>query len=72
MPAELLRRDKNDTYTIPYTCCWFDEEWRDLETDETGQACIVGWSPIDERRRFRPLKKVAQALVILLGFRGHN
>ena len=41
MPVELLCRDKNGTYTIPYTCCWFDEEWRNFETDETVIASIV-------------------------------
>jgi hypothetical protein len=57
MPVELLCREKNVTYTIPYTCCWFDEEWRNFETDETVMASIVGWRPIDERRKFRSLKK---------------
>ena len=57
MPVELLCRDKNGTYTMPYTCCWFDEEWRNFETDETVMASIVGWRPIDERRKFRSLKK---------------
>lgn len=57
MPVELLCRDKNGTYTIPYTCCWFDEEWRNFVTDETVVASIVGWRPIEERRKFRPLKK---------------
>ena len=57
MPVELLCRDKNGTYTIPYTCCWFDEEWRNFETDETVIASIVGWRPIEERRKFRSLKK---------------
>jgi hypothetical protein len=57
MPVELLGRDKNGTYTIPYTCCWFDEEWRNFETDETVIASIVGWRPIEERRKFRSLKK---------------
>jgi hypothetical protein len=57
MFVELLCRDKNGTYTIPYTCCWFDEEWRNFETDETVMASIVGWRPIEERRKFRSLKK---------------
>ena len=57
MPVELLCRDKNGTYTIPYTCCWFDEEWRNFETDETVIASIVGWRPIEQRRTFRSLKK---------------
>ena len=57
MRVELLCRDKNGTYTIPYACCWFDEEWRNFETDETVIASIVGWRPIEERRRFHPLRK---------------
>ena len=57
MPVELLCRDKNGTYTIPYICCLYDEEWWNFETDETVMASIVGWRPIEERRKFKPLKK---------------
>jgi hypothetical protein len=57
MPVEMLRRDKNGTFTIPYTCCWYDKEWRNFKTDETVMASIVGWRPIEERRKFKPLKK---------------
>lgn len=55
--VELLCRDKNGTYVIPYDCCWVDEEWRNFETDETVVASIVGWRPAEQRRRFRPLRK---------------
>lgn len=55
--VELLCRDKNGTYVIPYDCCWFEEEWRNFETDETVVANIIGWRPAAERRRFRPLRK---------------
>lgn len=57
VPVELLCSDKNGTYVIPYACCRFDEEWRNFETDETVTANIVGWRPIAEKRRYRPLRK---------------
>jgi hypothetical protein len=56
-PVEILCRDKNGTYVIPYSCCRFDEEWRNFETDETVTANIIGWRPISEKRKFRPLRK---------------
>jgi hypothetical protein len=56
-PVELLCTDKNGTYVIPYSCCRFDDEWRNFETDETVTANIIGWRPISERRKFRPLRK---------------
>jgi hypothetical protein len=57
MAVELLCRDKNGTYTIPFICCWFDDEWRNFKTDETVVADIMGWRPIEERPRFRLKKK---------------
>jgi hypothetical protein len=56
-PVELLCKDKNGTYVIPYPCCWFDEEWRNFESDETVTTNIIGWRPIAEKRRYRPLRK---------------
>jgi hypothetical protein len=55
--VELLCKDKNGTYVIPYACCRFDGEWRNFDTDETVTANIIGWRPIAEKRRFRPLRK---------------
>jgi hypothetical protein len=55
--VELLCKDKNGTYVIPYLCCRFDNEWRNFDTDETVLANIVGWRPASERRRYRPLRK---------------
>jgi hypothetical protein len=57
VPVELLCKDKNGTYVIPYPCCRFDEEWRNFETDETVTANIIGWRPIAEKRMYRPLRK---------------
>jgi hypothetical protein len=57
VPVELLCKDKNGTYVIPYACCRFDDEWRNFETDETVTANIIGWRPIAEKRRYRPLRK---------------
>jgi hypothetical protein len=57
IPVELLCRDKNGTYVIPYACCRFDEEWRNFDTDETVTANIIGWRPISEKRRYRSLRK---------------
>jgi hypothetical protein len=55
--VELLCKDKNGTYVIPYSCCRFDEQWRNFESDETVTANIIGWRPISEKRRYRPLRK---------------
>ncbi len=57
VPVELLCRDKNGTYVIPYSCCWYDDEWRNFESDETVTANTIGWRPIAEKRRYRPLRK---------------
>lgn len=57
IPVEVLCKDKNGTYVIPYACCRFDDEWRNFETDETVTADIIGWRPTSERRRYRPLRK---------------
>ena len=57
LPVELLCKDKNGTYVIPYACCRLADEWRNLETDETVTADIIGWRPVSERRRYRPLRK---------------
>lgn len=56
-PVELLCRDKNGTYVLPYACCRFDDEWRNFDSDETVIANIVGWRPLSEKRRYRPLRK---------------
>lgn len=48
VPVEALCRDKNGTYVIPYSCCRFDDEWRNFDTDETVTADIIGWRPISE------------------------
>jgi len=56
-PVELLCRDKNGTYVLPYACCRFDDEWRNFGTDETVAANIIGWRPVSEKRRYRPLRK---------------
>lgn len=52
-----LRRDKDRTCAIPYTCCWYDEEWRKFETYETVIANIVGWRRIEKPKKFQLLKK---------------
>jgi hypothetical protein len=57
VPVEALCRDKNGTYVIPYACCRFDEEWRNFDNDETVTATIIGWRPISEKPRYRPLRK---------------
>ena len=57
VPVEALCKDKNGTYVIPYSCCRYDGEWRNFETDERVTANIIGWRPISEKRRYRPLRK---------------
>ncbi len=57
VPVEALCRDNNGTYVIPYSCCRYDDEWRNFETDETVTANIIGWRPISEKQRYRPLRK---------------
>jgi hypothetical protein len=57
VPVEALCKDKNGTYVIPYSCCRYDDEWRNFETDEKVSANIIGWRPISEKRRYRPLRK---------------
>jgi hypothetical protein len=57
VPVEALCRDNKGTYVIPYSCYRFDDEWRNFDTDETMTANIIGWRPISEKRRYRPLRK---------------
>lgn len=57
VPVEALCRDKNGTYVIPYSCCRFDDEWRNFDSDERVIANIIGRRPIAEKQRYRPLRK---------------
>lgn len=57
VPVEALCKDKNGTYVIPFSCCRFDDEWRNFDTDDTVTANIIGWRPISEKQRYRPLRK---------------
>ncbi len=34
VPVEALCKDKNGTSVIPYSCCRFDDEWRNFDSDE--------------------------------------
>jgi hypothetical protein len=56
-PVELLCRDKNGTYVIPYACCRFDDEWRNFDSDETVTVSVIGWRPIAEKRQCRRLRQ---------------
>jgi hypothetical protein len=57
VPVEALCRDNKGTYVIPYSCCRFDDEWRNFDTDETVTANIIGWRLISKKPRYRRLMK---------------
>ena len=41
--VELLCRDHNGTYAIPFLCRRAEDAWRNLSTDEVIQADVLGW-----------------------------
>lgn len=57
VPVKVLCRDRHGTYVLPYSCCRFDDEWRNFETDETVLATVIGWRTLEEGRSYRPLRK---------------
>jgi hypothetical protein len=40
---DLLCEDHCGTYTLPFGCCWRDEQWRNAKTGKPIQAEVVGW-----------------------------
>lgn len=57
VPVEALCEDNRGTYVLPYSCCRFDDEWRNFQTDETVLAKVIGWREMQERPPYRPLRK---------------
>ena len=51
--VELLCRDNRGTYTLPYPCCRFHQKWRNLNSDETVTADVIGWRPFIKRKRLK-------------------
>jgi hypothetical protein len=51
--VELLCRDNRGTYTLPYPCCRFDQEWRNFKSDETVTADVIGWRPFVKRKKLK-------------------
>jgi hypothetical protein len=41
--VELLCRDHNGTYAIPFPCRRAEDVWRNLDTDEVIEADVIGW-----------------------------
>lgn len=43
--VELLCRDHNGTYLIPFACRRVAGAWRNSKTDEVIEAEVAGWRP---------------------------
>lgn len=55
--VELLCTDNVGTYIIPFACCRFEHEWRNVATHETLTANVIGWRIASEERGYGRLRK---------------
>ena len=44
-PLQILCRDHNGTYVLPFTCQWGDGVWRS-KLGHAIEATVVGWRPV--------------------------